>query len=150
MTNFMRFTARAVFMMGSLCGTSEVGFFFVAPIARFYNLTIIAAIAYGDETYISGMPWNMGNCKLGYRSRQFSGVRSKPLAFSQKFTRSTQVPHRLYSNPPRSSPPRAPSAPQSSRSNFPIIPIILITVISSGAYVYLVKSRTGVPTSRQN
>ena len=83
-------------------------------------------------------------------ARQFSGVRSKPLAFSQKFTRSTQVPHRLYSNPPRSSPPRAPSAPQSSRSNFPIIPIILITVISSGAYVYLVKSRTGVPTSRQN
>ncbi|KAJ5817962.1 hypothetical protein N7447_007970 [Penicillium robsamsonii] len=76
-------------------------------------------------------------------ARQFSGVRSKPLIL-KKFTRSTQVPHRLYSNPPRSSPPRAPSAPQSSRSNFPIIPIILITAISSGAYVYLVKSRTGI------
>ncbi|KAF4761961.1 hypothetical protein HAV15_007975 [Penicillium sp. str.  len=69
-------------------------------------------------------------------ARQFSGVRSKPLLFtSQKFTRSTQVPHRLSSNSPRSSPPRAPSAPQSSRSNFPIIPIILITAISSGAYL---------------
>ncbi|KAF9253175.1 hypothetical protein DTO013E5_437 [Penicillium roqueforti] len=69
-------------------------------------------------------------------ARQFSGVRSKPLVLtSQKFTRSTQVPHRLYSNPPRSSPPRAPSAPQSSRSNFPIIPIIIITAISSGAYL---------------
>ncbi|KAJ5977841.1 hypothetical protein N7501_001183 [Penicillium viridicatum] len=82
-------------------------------------------------------------------ARQFSGVRSKPLLFtSQKFTRSTQVPHRLSSNSPRSSPPRA-SAPQSSRSNFPIIPLILITAISSGAYVYLVKSRTGINT-RQN
>ncbi|KAJ5200222.1 hypothetical protein N7491_008978 [Penicillium cf. griseofulvum] len=79
-------------------------------------------------------------------ARQFSGVRSKPLLLtSQKFTRSTQVPHRLYSSPPRSS-PREPSAPQSSRSNFPIIPIILITAISSGAYVYLVKSRTGINT----
>ncbi|KGO40859.1 hypothetical protein PEX1_039290 [Penicillium expansum] len=76
-------------------------------------------------------------------ARQFSGVRSKPLVLtSQKFTRSTQVPHRLYSNAPRSSPPRAPSAPQTSRSNFPIIPIILITAISSGAYAYLVKTRT--------
>ncbi|OQE44782.1 hypothetical protein PENCOP_c002G05388 [Penicillium coprophilum] len=106
----------AVLMMDSLCGTSEVGFFFVAPLAPFYNSI----------------------------TRQFSGVRSKPLILSQNFTRSTQVPHRLYSNPPRSSPPRAPSAPQSSRSNFPIIPIIIITAISSGAYIYLVKTRTGV------
>ncbi|KAJ5458236.1 hypothetical protein N7475_009624 [Penicillium sp. IBT 31633x] len=84
-------------------------------------------------------------------ARQFSGVLSKPrVLVSQKLTRSTQVPHRLYSTPPRSSPPRAPSAPQSSRSNFPIIPIILITAISSGAYVLLVKSRTGVRTSRPN
>ncbi|KAJ5943156.1 hypothetical protein N7516_003324 [Penicillium verrucosum] len=83
-------------------------------------------------------------------ARQFPGVRSKPqLLTSQKFTPLTQVPHRLSSNSPRSSPPRAPSAPQSSRSNFPIIPIILITAISSGAYVYLVKSRTGINT-RQN
>ncbi|OQD71593.1 hypothetical protein PENPOL_c001G01089 [Penicillium polonicum] len=55
----------AVLMMDSLCGTSEVGFFFVAPLARSYNSTIIAAIAYGDETYIPGMPWNVGNCALG-------------------------------------------------------------------------------------
>ncbi|KAJ6139399.1 hypothetical protein N7471_005885 [Penicillium samsonianum] len=49
----------AVLMMDSLCGTSEIGLFFVAPLARFYNSTIIAAIAYGDETYIPGMPWNL-------------------------------------------------------------------------------------------
>ncbi|KGO77523.1 Cutinase [Penicillium italicum] len=49
----------AVLMMDSLCGTSEIGFLFVAPLARFYNSTIIAAIAYGDETYIPGMPWNV-------------------------------------------------------------------------------------------
>ncbi|CAI7573371.1 unnamed protein product [Penicillium crustosum] len=55
----------AVLMMDSLCGTSEVGFFFVAPLARSYHSTIIAAIAYGDETYIPGMPWNVGNCALG-------------------------------------------------------------------------------------
>ncbi|KAK4861105.1 hypothetical protein LT330_004021 [Penicillium expansum] len=55
----------AVLMMDSLCGTSEVGFFFVTPLARFYNSTIIAAIAYGDETYIAGMPWNVGTCVLG-------------------------------------------------------------------------------------
>ncbi|KAJ5400036.1 hypothetical protein N7465_010525 [Penicillium sp. CMV-2018d] len=55
----------AVLMMDSLCGTSEVGFFFVAPLARSYNSTIITAIAYGDETYIPGMPWNVGNCALG-------------------------------------------------------------------------------------
>ncbi|QQK40345.1 Cutinase [Penicillium digitatum] len=55
----------AVLMMDSLCGTSEVGLIFVAPLARFYNSTIIAAIAYGDETYIPGMPWNVGSCILG-------------------------------------------------------------------------------------
>lgn len=26
---------------------------------------VIAAIAYGDETYNPGMPWNVGNCTLG-------------------------------------------------------------------------------------
>lgn len=27
--------------------------------------SVIAAIAYGDETYNPGMPWNVGNCTLG-------------------------------------------------------------------------------------
>lgn len=26
---------------------------------------VISAIAYGDETYFPGMPWNVGNCTLG-------------------------------------------------------------------------------------
>ncbi|KAJ5497004.1 hypothetical protein N7463_008991 [Penicillium fimorum] len=55
----------AVLMMDSLCGTSEIGFFFVAPLAQFYNSIIITAIAYGDITYVPGMPWNVGNCTLG-------------------------------------------------------------------------------------
>ncbi|CAI7594057.1 unnamed protein product [Penicillium glandicola] len=58
----------AVLMMDSLCGTSEVGFFFVAPLSPSYNSIIIAAIAYGDITYIPGMPWNVGNCTLGIGS----------------------------------------------------------------------------------
>ncbi|KAJ5782790.1 hypothetical protein N7457_004564 [Penicillium paradoxum] len=41
-------------------------------------------------------------------------------------------------------------APQRSRSDFPIIPIILMTAISSGAYVFLVKSRVGNNPSRSN
>ncbi|KAJ5178085.1 uncharacterized protein N7500_000784 [Penicillium coprophilum] len=55
----------AVLMMDSLCGTSEIGFFFVAPLAPFYNSIIIAAISYGDITYVPGMPWNVGNCTMG-------------------------------------------------------------------------------------
>ncbi|KAJ5997709.1 hypothetical protein N7499_005894 [Penicillium canescens] len=55
----------AIVIMDAICGTSQVGFFFVAPLARSYNESIIAAIAYGDETYIPGMPWNVGNCTLG-------------------------------------------------------------------------------------
>ncbi|OQE07188.1 hypothetical protein PENVUL_c014G06394 [Penicillium vulpinum] len=49
----------AVLMMDSICGTSEIGFVFVSPIAPFYNSIIIAAIAYGDITYVPGMPWNV-------------------------------------------------------------------------------------------
>ncbi|KAJ5338019.1 hypothetical protein N7452_004747 [Penicillium brevicompactum] len=55
----------AVAMMDAICGTSEVGFIFVPPLQPSYSKTIIAAIAYGDETYNPGMPWNVGNCTLG-------------------------------------------------------------------------------------
>ncbi|KAJ5312287.1 hypothetical protein N7508_003117 [Penicillium antarcticum] len=55
----------AIVMMDAICGTSQVGFLFVAPLERSYNESIIAAIAYGDETYVPGMPWNVGNCTLG-------------------------------------------------------------------------------------
>ncbi|KAJ5120595.1 uncharacterized protein N7515_009983 [Penicillium bovifimosum] len=77
-------------------------------------------------------------------ARQFTGVISKPRVLPH--LKST-LPHRLYST--RSSPRTPPPAPQRSRSDFPIIPIILITAISSGAYAYLVKARTGINT-RQN
>jgi hypothetical protein len=81
-------------------------------------------------------------------ARQFTGVISKPRVLTTRQFNPNQLPHRLYSTP-RSSPRTPPPAPQRSRSDFPIIPIILVTALSSGAYVYLVKSRTGVNT-RQN
>ncbi|KAJ6078719.1 hypothetical protein N7467_008472 [Penicillium canescens] len=76
-------------------------------------------------------------------SHQLTGVISKPIVTGVR----TTIPHRLYSSPPRSS-PRPPPAPQ-SRSNFPVIPIIALLAISSGAYVLLVKSRTGQAPTRK-
>ncbi|OQE31411.1 hypothetical protein PENSTE_c001G00062 [Penicillium steckii] len=63
----------------------------------------------------------------------------------------SSVPHRLNSNSgapkPSSSRPTS-SAPNQSRSNFPIIPLIIIFALGSGSYALLVKSRTGVNQSR--
>ncbi|KAJ5558473.1 hypothetical protein N7535_008686 [Penicillium sp. DV-2018c] len=80
-------------------------------------------------------------------ARQFTGVISKPRVLPTHQLKSTQLLHRLYSTP-RSSRHTPPPAPQRSRSDFPIIPIILITAVSSGAYAYLVKSRTGINTRK--
>jgi hypothetical protein len=33
--------------------------------SRLIENIVISAIAYGDETYNPGMPWNVGNCTLG-------------------------------------------------------------------------------------
>ncbi|KAJ5782789.1 hypothetical protein N7457_004563, partial [Penicillium paradoxum] len=55
----------AIIMMDSLCGTSQIGFIFVGPLSPIYTSIIVAAIAYGDESYVPGMPWNVGNCTLG-------------------------------------------------------------------------------------
>ncbi|KAJ5747238.1 uncharacterized protein N7511_008934 [Penicillium nucicola] len=79
-------------------------------------------------------------------SRQLAGVFSKPIISGVRTTS-----HRLYSSAPKPSPrpsPRPP-APQ-SRSNFPVIPIIALFAISSGAYVFLVKSRTGQSPGRKD
>ncbi|KAJ5242454.1 uncharacterized protein N7469_000781 [Penicillium citrinum] len=61
----------------------------------------------------------------------------------------SSVPHRLNSSgTPKSSRPTSSSAPNQSRSNFPIIPLVIIFALGSGSYALLVKSRTGVNQSR--
>lgn len=71
-------------MMDAICGTSS---FFFDPVSalqstyakngkkksrRHFSMyadpaatTVIVAAAYGDETYVPGMPWNTGNCTVG-------------------------------------------------------------------------------------
>ncbi|KAJ5744008.1 hypothetical protein N7533_008878 [Penicillium manginii] len=51
-------------------------------------------------------------------------------------------------NKPGSTPRPSSHAPQQSRSNFPVIPIIAIFLMGSGSYILLVKSRTGTNQSR--
>ncbi|KAJ5752461.1 hypothetical protein N7520_009378 [Penicillium odoratum] len=76
-------------------------------------------------------------------TRTITGVFSKPQFLS--IARSSG-PHRLYSTRP---PTPNNNAPQNSRSNFKVLPIIALLAISSGSYVLLVKSRTGQnPVSR--
>lgn len=84
-------------------------------------------------------------------ARQFTGVSSKPRVLTTSLTRSTPS-HRLNStsNRPNSDkPPQRPaSAPQISRSQFKILPIVILIAIGSGSYALLVKSRTGQSQSR--
>ncbi|KAJ5553018.1 hypothetical protein N7494_002396 [Penicillium frequentans] len=68
-------------------------------------------------------------------TRTATGVFSKPRFLS--IARSSG-PHRLYSTRPPT-----PNNPQTSRSNFPVLPIIAILAIGSGSFVLLAKSRTG-------
>ncbi|KAJ5082075.1 hypothetical protein N7532_011118 [Penicillium argentinense] len=79
---------------------------------------------------------------------RLSGLLNRPqiTPTSSAFARSSG-PHRLNSSNQRS-PPRPSSAPQQSRSNFPIIPIVAIVALGSGSYILLVKSRTGVNQAR--
>ncbi|KAJ5392224.1 hypothetical protein N7509_007714 [Penicillium cosmopolitanum] len=89
----------------------------------------------------------------------FSSTRSIALASGRLTTRSllskpqlasNAQPHRFNStNKPASSSSSSPStprpsssAPQQSRSNFPVIPIIAIFLLGSGSYILLVNSRT--------
>ena len=48
--------------------------------------------------------------------------------------------HRLYSTPPQ----------PKNRSQFPILPILALIAVSSGSYVFLVRSRTGLQTPQRN
>jgi hypothetical protein len=71
-------------------------------------------------------------------SRQ-SGALSKSFRSNPLLVRSSG-PHRLSSN---SQPRRPSSAPQNTRNQFKVVPILILIAISSGSYALLVKSRTG-------
>lgn len=52
-------------MMDAICGTSSFFFDPVSALQSTYAKNVIVAAAYGDETYVPGMPWNTGNCTVG-------------------------------------------------------------------------------------
>ncbi|KAJ5902694.1 hypothetical protein N7495_003222 [Penicillium taxi] len=54
-----------IVMMDGLCGTSSLWLLPVNGIEPLYNTTVVAAAAYGDETYTPMMPWNVGTCDDG-------------------------------------------------------------------------------------
>ncbi|KAJ5936343.1 hypothetical protein N7454_004978 [Penicillium verhagenii] len=70
----------------------------------------------------------------------FSVTRMATRVFSK-----SQIPSIARSSGPRpySTRPTPKDAPQMSRSQFKILPLIALLAISSGSYVFLVKSRTG-------
>lgn len=73
-------------------------------------------------------------------SRQLSGAFSKSFKSNSLLARSSG-PHRLSSN--SGQPQRPSSAPQNTRNQFKVVPILILIAISSGSYALLVKSRTG-------
>ncbi|KAJ5915463.1 hypothetical protein N7466_011396 [Penicillium verhagenii] len=61
----MGYSLGGIIMMDGLCGTSSLWLNPVSAIEPQYNKNVIAAAAYGEETFIPGMPWNAGTCADG-------------------------------------------------------------------------------------
>ncbi|KAJ5112770.1 hypothetical protein N7532_000815 [Penicillium argentinense] len=55
----------AVLTMEAICGTSSLLLIPLPPLDPSYNTTVIASIAYGDETFVPLQPWNTGDCTVG-------------------------------------------------------------------------------------
>ncbi|KAJ6116006.1 hypothetical protein N7523_006423 [Penicillium sp. IBT 18751x] len=55
----------AVTMMEAVCGTSSLLLIPTQPFDASLSKTIIAAIAYGDETFVPLQPWDVGDCTVG-------------------------------------------------------------------------------------
>ncbi|KAJ5491470.1 hypothetical protein N7539_003037 [Penicillium diatomitis] len=70
---------------------------------------------------------------------------------TRQLTRFTISQRLSSSNAPKSSSSssRPSPAPQNDRSQFKILPIVIIMAIGSGSYALLVKSRTGQAPQRQ-
>ncbi|KAJ5166625.1 uncharacterized protein N7482_005406 [Penicillium canariense] len=54
-----------VVMMDGLCGTSSQWLFPVSALEPRYNRTVIAAVSYGEETFVPGVPYSVGTCTDG-------------------------------------------------------------------------------------
>ncbi|KAJ5554402.1 hypothetical protein N7513_004361 [Penicillium frequentans] len=61
----MGYSLGGIVMMDGLCGTSSLWLDPVSAIEPQYNRSVIAAAAYGEETFIPGMDWNAGTCLDG-------------------------------------------------------------------------------------
>ncbi|KAJ5658190.1 uncharacterized protein N7484_001839 [Penicillium longicatenatum] len=61
----MGYSLGGIVMMDGLCGTSSLWLNPVSAIEPQYNQNVIAAAAYGEETFIPGMKWNAGTCLDG-------------------------------------------------------------------------------------
>ncbi|EPS25947.1 hypothetical protein POX_c04322 [Penicillium oxalicum] len=80
------------------------------------------------------------------------GVLSQSAISPARYLMRSSISSRLSSNnaPQSSSSSRRPSpAPQNDRSQFKVLPIVIIMAIGSGSYALLVKSRTGQAPQRQ-
>ncbi|KAJ5358713.1 uncharacterized protein N7496_011126 [Penicillium cataractarum] len=54
-----------VAMMDGLCGTSSQWLFKVPAIEPHFNQNVIAAVSYGEETYVPGLSYDHGTCTDG-------------------------------------------------------------------------------------
>ncbi|KAJ5670753.1 uncharacterized protein N7477_006116 [Penicillium maclennaniae] len=89
----------AVTMMEAVCGTSSLLLIPTQPFDASLNKTstntlqdtstgnfglkthlVIAAIAYGDETFVPLQPWDVGDCTVGLRSREPNDITERAIA----------------------------------------------------------------------
>lgn len=109
------------------------------------GITIYGSAA--NPVSASPTPFSLQHLQVSHIFSMFSpATRQIPGVISTRLSQLARPTHRQYSTP--RPPPRSP-APQ-SKSNFPIIPIVILIAISSGSYALLVKSRTGQQTTRAN
>ncbi|CAI7626260.1 unnamed protein product [Penicillium manginii] len=54
-----------IVLMDGLCGTSSSWLFPVTALEPKYNKSVIAAVCYGEETFLPQQPWNIGSCTDG-------------------------------------------------------------------------------------
>ncbi|CAI7579259.1 unnamed protein product [Penicillium pancosmium] len=54
-----------IVLMDGLCGTSSSWLFPVPALEPKYNESVIAAVCYGEETFLPQQPWNIGTCTNG-------------------------------------------------------------------------------------
>ncbi|KAJ6121741.1 hypothetical protein N7512_004206 [Penicillium capsulatum] len=61
----MGYSLGGIIVMDGLCGTSSLWLYPVVGLEPQYNRNVIAAASYGEETFMSMMPWDAGTCTRG-------------------------------------------------------------------------------------